>query len=48
RQQVENTYRKVLSGKVFVQLEGKVTPAEQHISLDEFKKLQEAHQHHHH
>ena len=48
RQQVENTYRKLISEKVFEQVETKATPAEQPISMDEFRKLQEAHQHHHH
>lgn len=48
RQQVENTYRKVISEKVFIQLETQASPVEQSISLDDFKKLQEAHQHHHH
>ena len=48
QQQVENTYRKLISEKVFNHLETKATPAEQPISLDDFKKLQEEHQHHHH
>ncbi|HRQ52016.1 MAG TPA: trigger factor, partial [Agriterribacter sp.] len=48
KQQVENTYRKLISAKVFDQIETKATPTEQPISLDDFKKLQEEHQHHHH
>ncbi|HRP55491.1 trigger factor [Agriterribacter sp.] len=48
QQQVENAYRKLISEKVFNQIESKATPAEQSISLDDFKKLQEEHQHHHH
>ena len=48
QQQVENTYRKLISEKVFTQIETKATPAEQPISLDDFKKLQEEHQHHQH
>lgn len=48
QQQVENTYRKLISRKVFDELERKTTPAEEPISLDDFKKLQEEHQHHHH
>ena len=48
QQQVENTYRKVLSQKMFETAESQVTPAEKTISLDEFRKMQEEHQHHHH
>lgn len=48
QQQVENTYRKLISEKVFNQIETKAIPAEQPISLDDFKKLQEEHQHHQH
>lgn len=48
QQQVENTYRKLISRKIFDELERKTTPAEEPISLDDFKKLQEEHQHHHH
>ena len=48
QQQVENTYRKLISEKVFTQIETKATPSEQPISLDDFKKLQEEHQHHQH
>ena len=48
QQQVENTYRKLISEKVFTQIETKATPSEQPISFDDFKKLQEEHQHHQH
>lgn len=48
KQQVENTYRKVLSQKIFETTEDKITPAENTISLEEFRKMQEEHQHHHH
>ncbi len=48
QQQVENTYRKLISRKVFDELERKTAPVEEPISLDDFKKLQEEHQHHHH
>lgn len=48
REQVENTYRKVITGKIFEMMETKVTPVEQPISLEDFQKLQEEHQHHHH
>lgn len=48
RQQVENTYRKIISEKVFEKTEANTSPLEQPISVDDFKKLQEEHQHHHH
>lgn len=48
RQQVENTYRKVLSQKIFEKTESQLTPAEKTVTLDEFRKMQEEHQHHHH
>ncbi len=48
KQQVESAYRRILSQKVFESVETKVTPTEKPISRDEFQKLQEEHQHHHH
>ena len=48
KQQVENTYRKIISEKVFTQIETKAAPVEHSISVDDFKKLQEEHQHHQH
>ncbi|MBX3257365.1 MAG: trigger factor [Chitinophagaceae bacterium] len=48
KQQVENTYRRIISQKVFEKAESSFTPAEKEISLDDFRKLQEEHQHHHH
>lgn len=48
QQQVENTYRKIVAQKVFESTEGNITAAEKEITLEDFKKLQEEHQHHHH
>ncbi len=48
RQQVESAYRRILSQKVFESVEAKVTPEEKPISREDFQKLQEEHQHHHH
>lgn len=48
KQQVENTYRRIISEKVFQQVETGVTPEEKPISQEEFAKLQEAHAHHQH
>ncbi|MGN6435054.1 MAG: trigger factor [Agriterribacter sp.] len=48
KQQVENTYRRIISQKVFEKTEGQFTPTEKEISVDDFRKLQEEHQHHHH
>lgn len=48
KQQVENTYRRIISQKVFEKTESQFTPAEKEISVEDFGKLQEEHQHHHH
>lgn len=48
KQQVENTYRRIISEKVFEKLESGVTPVEKPISQEAFAKLQEEHQHHQH
>lgn len=48
KQQVENTYRRIISQKVFEKAEEQFTPTEKEISVDDFRKLQEEHQHHHH
>lgn len=48
KQQVENAYRKILSQKVFETTESKITPVEKTVALEEFRKMQEEHQHHHH
>ncbi len=48
KRQVDNAYRKIITEKVFAHEETKTTPVEQSISLDDFKKMIEAHQHHHH
>lgn len=48
KQQVENTYRRIISQKVFEKAESQFTPAEKEISIEDFRKLQEEHQHHHH
>lgn len=48
KQQVENTYRKIISQKVFEKVESQITPQEQPISAEAFQKLQQEHEHHHH
>lgn len=48
KRQVDGAYRKIITEKVFTWVEAKTTPAEQLISLDDFKNLLEEHQHHHH
>lgn len=48
KQQVEGAYRRILSQKVFEAVEAKLTPEEKPISREDFQKLQEEHQHHHH
>ncbi len=48
KQQVESAYRRILSQKVFEKVESQVTPQEKPISREDFQKLQEEHQHHHH
>ncbi|HEX5025579.1 MAG TPA: trigger factor [Agriterribacter sp.] len=48
QQQVENTYRKLISEKVLLQSESQSTPTEQLISVEEFRKLQQEHEHHQH
>ncbi|MBX3240538.1 MAG: trigger factor [Chitinophagaceae bacterium] len=48
KQQVESAYRRILSQKVFEKAESQITPEEKPISREDFQKLQEEHQHHHH
>ncbi|MFT3703330.1 MAG: trigger factor [Agriterribacter sp.] len=48
KQQVENTYRKIISQKVFEKVESQITPKEETITADAFQKLQSEHDHHHH
>lgn len=48
KQQVENTYRKIISQKVFEKVESQITTQEQPISAEAFQKLQQEHEHHQH
>jgi len=48
KQQVENTYRRIISQKVFEKVESQVTPKEESISAEAFQQLQQEHDHHHH
>jgi trigger factor len=48
RKYVEDAYNRLQTQKIFEWTETKVNPADQHISADEFTKMVEAHQHHHH
>jgi trigger factor len=45
---VEDSYNRIQTQKIFEWSESKVKPADQDISADEFTKMVEAHQHHHH
>ena len=47
-QQVDQTYRRLVTEKVFVWAEGQVKKDEKEISSEEFIKMNEEHQHHHH
>jgi trigger factor len=47
-QQVDSAYRKVITEKVFAWAEQQVQKDEKPISVDEFIKMNEAHQHEHH
>jgi trigger factor len=44
--QVDATYRRMITEKLFNWLEGQVTPEEKQISSEEFLKMQEHHHHH--
>lgn len=47
-QQVDGTYRRIITEKVFSWAEGQVQKEEKVISPEEFIKMNEEHQHHHH
>jgi trigger factor len=48
RKYVEDTYNRVQTQKIFEWAAGQVKPEEKKISAEEFTKMVEAHQHHHH
>jgi trigger factor len=48
RKYVEDAYTRIQTQKIFEWSETQVKPAEKEISAEEFTKLTEAHQHHHH
>jgi trigger factor len=48
RKYVEDAYNRIQTQKVFDWAEQQVKPAEKEISMEEFTKMVEAHQHHHH
>jgi trigger factor len=48
RKYVEDAYTRIQTQKIFEWTETQVKPAEKEISAEEFTKLVEAHQHHHH
>ena len=45
--QVDASYRRLITEKLFNWLETQVTPEEKEISSEEFLKMQEEHHHHH-
>ena len=48
RKFVEDAYNRIQTQKIFEWTESQIRPAEQEIGADEFTKMVEAHQHHHH
>ena len=48
RKYVEDAYNRLQTQKIFEWAEQQVKPSEVEISADEFTKMVEAHQHHHH
>ena len=48
RKFVEDAYHRIQTDKVFVWAETQVNPTEKAISADDFTKMQQEHQHHHH
>lgn len=48
RKYVEDAYNRIQTQKVFEWAEQQVKPVEKEISMEEFTKMVEAHQHHHH
>ncbi|MBI1781540.1 MAG: trigger factor, partial [Sphingobacteriales bacterium] len=47
-QQVDSTYRRLITEKLFNWAETQITPVEKAISAENFGKLQQEHEHHHH
>jgi trigger factor len=47
-QQLDNSYRRLITEKIFQWAEGQVTTTEKKITADEFIKMQEKHNHEHH
>jgi trigger factor len=48
RKYAEEAYTRIQTQKIFEWAESQVNPVEQEIPADEFTKMVEAHQHHHH
>lgn len=48
RKFVEDAYNRIQTQKIFEWAESQVRPTEKEISMEEFVKMQEEHQHHHH
>lgn len=48
RKYVEDSYNRIQTQKIFEWAAGKLNPADKPISAEEFTKMVEAHQHHHH
>lgn len=47
-QQVDSTYRRLITEKLFNWAETQITPVEKEISAEDFSRLQKEHEHHHH
>ncbi|MBI2730936.1 MAG: trigger factor [Sphingobacteriales bacterium] len=47
-QQLDSTYRRLITEKLFNWAETQITPVEKEISAEDFGKLQKEHEHHHH
>jgi len=48
RKYVEDSYNRIQTQKIFEWAATRVNPADKDISAEEFTKMAEAHQHHHH
>jgi trigger factor len=48
RKYVEDAYNRIQTQKIFEWAETKVNPTDKPIAAEEFTKMVEAHQHHHH
>jgi trigger factor len=48
RKYIEDTYNRIQGQKIFEWAETQLTPEEKELSAEEFTKMVEAHQHHHH